>query len=193
MAINGRALAISCLGALFAWSGVKGWSVLATIGDIVTGAKPNESVSYPVEAGSTAASGSQSSASGIAGIAQQYIGHAYLFGGSPGVDGSKPWDCSSFVNYVVSVKAGLAIPGNGPGKYTGTTHGPTTAIWAIWTGMSTIKRSDVQAGDILVWGSHMGIATSNSQYISAHSPKERTTVTNIPTTGLGPLVRIGRL
>lgn len=87
----------------------------------------------------------------------------------------------------------MAIPGYGPGKYDGSTHGPTTALWAIWTGMDTVPRADVQAGDILVWGAHMGIATSNSQYISAHSPAEKTTIVNIPTSGLGPLVRIGRL
>lgn len=194
MAANGRALAILTAGSILVWSGIKGWSVLATIGDLVTGKKPNEPVSYPLTTGSSASGSSGTpGASGIARIAEQYAGHAYLFGGAPGTDGSRPWDCSSFVNYVVGVKAGLAIPGNAPGKYTGTTHGPTTALWAIWTGMASISRSDVQASDILVWGSHMGIAVSNSSYISAHSPAERTTVKPIPTSGLGPLVRIGRL
>lgn len=195
MPLNGRALIVTGAGALFAWSGIKGWSVLATIGDVITGRKPNESVSIPLSisgsSGTSATGGA--GASGIAGIAQQYVGHAYLFGGAPGRDGTHPWDCSSFVNYVVAVKAGMAIPGNGPGKYTGTSHGPTTGTWAIWTGMGTVKRSEVQAGDILVWGAHMGIAVSNSQYISAHSPAKGTTVTGIPTNGLGPLVRIGRL
>lgn len=193
MSINGRALAVASTGILFIWSGIKGWSVLATIGDVLTGKKPNEPVSYPVSIGSKASSGVTGNASGIAGIAQQYVGHAYLFGGAPGKDGTQPWDCSSFVNWVCSVKAGLAIPGYGPGKYDGSTHGPTTTQWAVWPGMTTVKRADVQASDIIVWATHMGIAVSNSQYISAHSPAERTTVTNIPTSGLGPIVRIGRL
>src|ERR1700755_1370504 len=156
MALNGRALTAMGLESPLVWSGIKGWSVLATIGDVITGSKPNAPVSYPLSIGGNSASGT-GSASGIAGIAQQYVGHAYLFGGAPGKDGSKPWDCSSFVNYVVGVKANLAIPGNGPGQYDGTTHGPTTGVWAIWTGMSSVKRADVQAGDIIVWGTHMGI------------------------------------
>lgn len=195
MAVNGRALVALSTGVLFVWSGIRGWSVLATIGDVITGSKPNETVSLPLSTAGSTTGGTPNvgTQSGIAGIAVQYVGHAYLFGGAPGFDGSRPWDCSSFVNWIVSVKAGLAIPGNGPGKYKGTSHGPTTGVWAIWTGMASVSRANVQAGDILVWGSHMGIATSNSQYVSAHSPAEKTTVKPIPTSGLGPLVRIGRL
>ena len=195
MPLNGRALFVTGAGVLFVWSGMRGWSVLATIGDVITGKKPNEPVSIPLSTPGNAGANSTGGAgsSGLVGIAMQYVGHAYLFGGAPGKDGSKPWDCSSFVNYVVGVKAGLAIPGNAPGRYDGTSHGPTTGVWAIWTGMTSVSRANVQPGDIIVWGSHMGIATSNSQYISAHSPAERTTVTNIPTSGLGPIVRIGRL
>lgn len=171
--------------------------MLGTIGDAITGVKPSGPISYPLEIAASGTPGGSVSTgtggSGIAGIAQQYIGHAYFFGGAPGKDGSRPWDCSSFVNWIVSVKAGMAIPGNGPGKYDGTSHGPPTGMWAAWTGMDTVSRANVQSGDILVWSGHMGIATSNSQYISAHSPAEKTTVTSIPKTGLGPLVRIGRL
>jgi cell wall-associated NlpC family hydrolase len=197
MPLNGRALFVTGTGVLFVWSGIRGWSVLGTIGDAITGNRPNQPVSYPLsiapKGGDAAGTVPSSGAGGIAGIALQYQGHAYRFGGAPGKDGSKPWDCSSFVNFVVAIKAGMAIPGNKPGQYNGSSHGPTTGVWAVWTGMATVSRSDVQAGDILVWGSHMGIATDNSHYISAHSPAKGTTVTGIPTSGLGPLVRIGRL
>ena len=193
MAVNGRALFIVTAGTVFVWSGIKGWSVLGTLGDIITGKKPNQHVSYPLSLQGSGGSSTVAGSSGIAGIALQYQGHAYLFGGAPGADGSRPWDCSSFVNYVVGVKAGLAIPGYGPGKYDGSVHGPPTGMWAVWTGMSTVQRANVQAGDVIVWADHMGIATSPSQYISAHSPAERTTVTDIPTSGLGPIVRIGRM
>lgn len=197
MPLNGRAMFVAGTGVLFVWSGIRGWSILGTLGDVITGNRPNQPVSYPlsiIPKGSDSASADTTpGAGGIVGIAEQYIGHAYLFGGAPGKDGSQPWDCSSFVNFVVAVKMGKAIPGNAPGKYDGTSHGPPTGMWAVWTGMNTVSRADVQAGDILVWPGHMGIATSNTQYISAHSPKEKTTITNIPTSGLGPLIRIGRL
>ena len=194
MAYNGRALTAIGIGSLLVWSGVKGWSVLATIGDAISGTKPKQSVAYPLQTigGQSAVTGD--APDGIAGIAMQYVGHAYRFGGAPGTDGSKPWDCSSFVNYVVGVKAQMAIPGNGPGKYTGTTHGPPTGVWAAWTGMGTVKRSQVQAGDILLWLGHMGIATGHDTMISALNPKIGTKTQQIDSgVGRGPLMRIGRL
>lgn len=197
MPLNGRALTAVGIGSVLIWSGVRGWSVLATIGDLITGKKPQQSVAYPLEiAGEKAGppTSDTGTVSGIAGIALQYVGHAYRFGGAPGRNAENPWDCSSFVNYVVGVRAKRAIPGNAPGKYTGTTHGPPTGVWAAWSGMTTIKRSEVQAGDILLWLGHMGIATSNTGMISALNPKAGTKTQQIDSgVGRGPLVRIGRL
>jgi cell wall-associated NlpC family hydrolase len=194
---NGRALAAVSIGVLFVWSGIKGWSVLGTIGDIVTGKKPNQLVSYPLTLGGSPDESSSplvGGATGVAAIGLQYIGHAYKFGGAPGRDGTKPWDCSSFVNYVVGVKARMAIPGNAPGRYTGTSHGPPTGSWAVWSGMRTIKRSEVQSGDIILWLGHMGIAINNSEVVNALNPKSGTKITNIDKgVGRGPLVRCGRL
>src|SRR5690349_8150592 len=118
MTLNGRAFIATATGLLFVWSGVKGWSVLGTLGDAITGVQPNQEVSNPLQIASKNAGqastpvASAAAGTGIAVIALTYQGHAYKFGGAPGSDGSKPWDCSSFVNYVVGVKAGLAIPGN---------------------------------------------------------------------------------
>lgn len=205
--LNGRALAVTGIGALLVWSGIKGWSVLGTIGDLVTGQQPNQSVAYPLSAGnqSAGAVGSPGSAGGVgviprgtnadlAAIGLQYIGHAYKFGGAPGRNGENPWDCSSFVNYVVGVKAGRAIPGNKPGKYTGTTHGPPSATWAAWSGMKTIKRSEVEAGDIVVWLGHIGLAISNAQVVNALNPSSKTRISTIDAVkARGPIVRCGRL
>jgi hypothetical protein len=196
--INGRALAVTGIGALFVWSGIKGWSVLGTIGDLVTGNQPNQLVSTPLaivsSAGAVGRGESAGSATGLAAIGLQYIGHAYRFGGAPGKNGENPWDCSSFVNYVVAVKGGLAIPGNGAGKYTGAVHGPPTGAWATWSGMQTIKRSEVQAGDIVVWLGHMGLAISNTEVVNALNSQSKTRVSNIDSVhARGPIVRCGRL
>jgi len=204
--LNGRALAVTGIGLVFVWSGIKGWSVLGTLGDAVSGKKPSQAVTVPLQlgnAGSAApipATGNSFAVIGggansnLATIFMGYQGHAYHFGGAPGKDASKPWDCSSAVNYVVAVRGGRAIPGYGPGKYQGNSHGPPTGTWAVWSGMVTIPRSAVQAGDILVWLGHMGMAISNTQMISALNPKEGTKVGNINAgVGRGPLVRIGRL
>jgi cell wall-associated NlpC family hydrolase len=199
MPVNGRALTITSIGLVFVWSGVKGWSILGTIGDVITGVPPNAQVANPVASlatppGATPGSAPSGDVTGLAGIFMQYQGHPYLYGGAPGVDASKPWDCSSACNWIISVKGGRAIPGYGPGKYQGTTHGPPTGLWAAWPGMQSISRVQVQAGDILVWAGHMGMAISNTQMISALNPTIKTKVTNIDAgVGRGPLIRIGRL
>lgn len=123
MPVDGKALAGAAIGSLFIWSGIRGWSILGTIGDVIKGGAPSGTVVNPLLAGG----GNADTAPGdIASIAQQYQGHAYLFGGAPGRDGSQPWDCSSFVNFIVAIKAGLSIPGYSAGTYDGTVHGPTT-------------------------------------------------------------------
>ena len=201
MAVNGRALASVAVGTLFVWSGMKGWSILGTVGDLVTGKQPNQPVTSPlttatgIESLGSAPAGTASvgaNAGGIAGTALQYQGHAYNFGGAPGKDGSKPWDCSSFVNYICAVKLGLPIPGYGAGKYDGTSHGPPTGTWAVWSGLSRIGRSEVSAGDIIVWLGHMGIAISNNQMISAQNPADGTRISGIDGFGNGPVLTYGR-
>lgn len=203
--LNGRALAVTGIGVLFVWSGIKGWSVLGTIGDAVTGVKPSQSISVPLQLGNAGSPASipptgnafsvigGGGGSALATTAMAYQGHAYRFGGAPGRNLQNPWDCSSFVNGIASVKLGMAIPGYGPGKYDGTTHGPPTGTWAVWSGLVTIPRASVQAGDILLWLGHMGIAINDTQMISALNPSEGTKVTTIDKgVGRGPLVRIGR-
>lgn len=180
------------------WSGIRGWSVLGTIGDIVTGNRPNQDVSNPLktvtQTASSVPTGSIADATGLAGVAMQYVGHTYRFGGAPGPDGRSPWDCSSFMNYVIGVKARMAIPGYSAGSYSGKVHGPTTGQWVVWTGMSTVKRPDVQPGDIILWAGHMGMAVSNTSVVSALNPRKGTLVTEIDKgVGRGPIVRIGRL
>jgi cell wall-associated NlpC family hydrolase len=169
------------------------------LGDVITGKKPDQKVSTPLSIDPKNSNASTPIAEtvgnvALASIALAYEGHAYRYGGAPGPDGSKPWDCSSYINYVVGVKGGKAIPGNGPGKYTGSTHGPPTGAWAVWPGMTTVSRSEVQAGDILLWAGHMGMATGHDTMISALNPKKGTRTQQIDSgVGRGPLIRIGRL
>lgn len=191
MAVDGKALSALGIGAILVWSGVKGWSVLATVGDIVTGKPPSATNTGALTSGAVV--DSLPASEGIAGIAQRYQGHAYHFGGAPGKNGEKPWDCSSFVNYVVGVVAQAPIPGYRSGRYDGTVHGPATGQWMFWSGLQRVSRDQVQAGDIIIWVGHMGIAVSNSQMISALNPKEGTRITAIEGTGTGPIITMGRL
>lgn len=196
MAISGKAVTITGVGVLLVWSGIRGASVLGTVKDMIAGVKPSGANVYPLTANVGAPAGQVPTPGGggnAAAIGQAYVGHAYLYGGAPGRDGSQPWDCSSFVNYVVGVKMGDSIPGYGPGKYIGTAHGPATGQWGVWPGLAHIDRSAVMAGDIVVWLGHMGICIDQNTMVSALDEADGTKVTPIDGYGNGPLLCYGRL
>lgn len=162
---------------------------MGVIGDVITGQKPAQADSYPLGTGvgTAAASAAQAGANAVGGLsgnviaqtALQYVGHAYRFGGAPGPTAANPWDCSSMVNFVCGVKLGLPIPGYAAGRYKGTVHGPPTGSWMIWPGIRHVKRSEIQAGDIVVWTTHMGIVLGPDSMVSALNPKTTTKVTGI--------------
>jgi cell wall-associated NlpC family hydrolase len=173
--INGFTVGYTVAGAIVLWSGIEGATISSTARSIMSG-KTSLSKTEPIT-GSSASADSGSSASGspgntsspIANDALKYVGHAYVFGGAPGTDGSHPWDCSSMCNWVLGHDFGLAIPGVGAGKYTGATHGPpTTAYLLAWQKYSVGHSASVaQAGDLCVWETHMGIATGGGDIVSA--------------------------
>lgn len=196
--INGRALAAVAVGTLFVWSGVKGWSVLATIGDVIQGRPPAGGSITPLTI--PGASGGESSLTGggtsgvvgsgtgaaIAAEGVKWVGHPYQYAGAPGLDGQGMWDCSSFANYIYAVKFGLAIPGYGPGKWLANNHGPTTFQWVVWPGVTNVPREQVVAGDVIVWSglvNHMGIAISNTHMVHAPNPRKGTVIDRIEVEG----------
>src|SRR5579859_5967546 len=95
--ISGFAVFSIGIGSAFIWSGLKGWSILATLSDVISGKKPSGSEMYQLT--SNAQTGSVPNS--IVSDALSYKGHAYKYGGFPGLNGTQPWDCSSFVNWVV--------------------------------------------------------------------------------------------
>lgn len=201
MPVSGPAVAATGVGLLFVWSGIRGWSVTGLATDIIQGKRPSQTETLGLTAPQSQGAGSagsnaspsSSSSSNVANEALKYQGHCYVFGGAPGPDASRCWDCSSFVNWIVGHKLGMAIPGYGPGKYNGSVHGPPTGMWGVWPGLHRVSRSQVQAGDIIVWTGHMGIAISNSHMISAEDPVDKTRIGPIDGGGNGPLMKYGRL
>lgn len=192
MPINGVALSSVAIGSILLWSGIKGWNVTRTFGEIITGKVPAGSdVNVLTAANSASAIGFTNSA--IANDALKYAGHAYTYGGAPGKDGQSNWDCSSFVNWVIGHDMHGSIPGYPSGSYDGTVHGPPTGSWGIWPGLAHIKLTDLTAGDLIVWTGHMGICVGANQMISALNSKEGTKVTPITGYGNGPVLCYGRL
>lgn len=104
-------------------------------------------------------------------IAESYIGHPYIFGGIPGRNGNAPWDCSSSMNFIYGVDAGLDIPDFPAGTYDGTVHGPSTLGWLGWQGqgVGSIDRDTAQAGDIACWQTHMGMFINHDEMVSAQN------------------------
>src|SRR6516164_5647733 len=57
--LNGVALAAIGAGSILTWSGIKGWSVIGTIGDVISGKAPNQQAVYPLAAPGAQSSGAQ--------------------------------------------------------------------------------------------------------------------------------------
>ena len=127
-------------------------------------------------------------AGNLAGIAAQYQGAGYVFGGVP-ARGIGNWDCSSFVNWCAGAVGKMAIPGFAAGAYTGQSHGPVVLDWATWTGATTIPGPPANS-DLCIWpglgaSGHMGIAVDGQHMISALNHSKGTLFS--PIAGFGPM------
>lgn len=187
MAVDGIGVAYATAGFVLAYAGVKNTTVRDTLSAFLKGtqpaAHPTGSITVGLQDSGAAAgsAGSPANPSAIASDALKYAGHAYLYGGAPGSNGRNPWDCSSFCNWVLGHDFGLKLPTYSTAGYDGSSHGPTTLEYLVWTGAKTVgsKSSDAQAGDLCVWQTHMGIATGDGKMISALNPQLGTQVTPI--------------
>jgi len=113
----------------------------------------------------------------IAAAALKYQGQGYVWAGNASAPGR--WDCSSFCSYVLGHDLGLPLPGGkwGDPGFPPHTHGPTTGSYALYG--TAVSQSALVAGDLVVWATHMGIATDSSHLISARTPAAGTGVDTI--------------
>jgi cell wall-associated NlpC family hydrolase len=197
MPVQGRSVAYAAAGFVLVYSGWANRSVKDTLTGLLSGHPPAASPAGAptigindtgAAAGSSPANANASTPSGIANDALRYVGHPYVYGGAPGPAGTSGWDCSSFANWVLGHDLHMTLPGSsGPG-YNGASHGPTTLSYLAWTGAATIgnSASAAQAGDLLVWQTHMGFALGGGQMISALNESLGTKVTTIAGGSPGP-------
>lgn len=204
--INGIAAAAIATGVVFAYAGVKGYSIPQTLQRVVTGKSPAGQAQVAAigtpQGGSSGSGGGTSAAGGagqgaIAGNARQVIGHAYRFGGAPGPNGDQPWDCSSCADWVVGKMSGLPIPGGSWAQATnnGAEHGPNTISWLSFSGAETVGHHSSVAvpGDLCVWQTHMGICVAPGRMVSALNPSEGTKETSIDGIINGELLFVRRI
>jgi cell wall-associated NlpC family hydrolase len=185
--VNGVALGAIAAGGVFAYAGIKGYSVPRTIQDLITGKNPSgqsqaNPIGTPVQTSAAASPGAAGTTdSAVANDALRYAGHPYIYGGAPGTNGTSGWDCSSFCNWVLGHDLGMTLPGDSSPGYNGENHGPTTLSYLGWTAAQTIGHSadTAMAGDLCVWQTHMGIATGGGQMISALNESLGTRVTTV--------------
>lgn len=190
--VSGLAMAEIAGGLVLVWSGIEDQPITSSLQTLISGKKltptkdstsVDTDVSQQIEAssgigaiGGGSAAGSTTD-SAIANDALGYQGHCYSYGGVPGTNGQGCWDCSSFCNWVLGHDLHLDIPGTQ--NYDGSSHGPNTLAYLIWGGGAHISKSEIQAGDLCVWQTHMGIAISNTEMISALNEQLGTLVTTI--------------
>lgn len=199
MAVNGTAIAALGAGAILLMSSLHGWKISGTIQDLLTGVNPNtQANANPIDAGMTyeaamnAGEGAAGNASNVVNYALQYRGGKYGWGqsGPPGT----PVDCSGLVNYAVGKQFGLPIPGYANGNYSG--HGPVTQQWYVWNGAATVPSNQMQAGDLVCFLTHMGIAINGVSMISALDTAQGVQVTSVAAgtpAGEGALMKIRRM
>lgn len=184
--MNKTAVAIGTtgLGFMLIWSGVTNAGVLSTVQHLTMGVAPipgqpqslphfNTTVGSAVSTPLTTTPNTGSAVGGLANDALQYVGYPYVWGGrTPGVknaDGSWSggWDCYGFLTYVLHHDMGYNLPNN---TYMGYLE------FLSWGQKYQISESEVQAGDIVIWPTHCGIAVSPTTMISAENPRTGTKV-----------------
>lgn len=197
MAVSGLGVAYATAGFVLLWSGVKNATLKDTLTSFLKGQPPAANPTGSITVGlsgtgsgtaGTAPGAPGTTASEIANDALRYVGHPYVYGGSPGTAGTSGWDCSSFANWVLGHDLHMTLPGSSSPGYSGTSHGPTTLSYLAWTGASTVSNSGsaAQAGDLLVWQTHMGFALGGGQMVSALTASQGTKVTTIAGGSPGP-------
>ena len=102
--------------------------------------------------------------------AKKYNGHRYVFGGPSNPQGG--WDCSSFASWVLGHDEGMALPGGSWASTTnsGKSHGDVAASFIGMPGAHKVSNNaaDIQAGDILVWPTHVGFGVGPGTMFSAY-------------------------
>lgn len=164
--ISGTAVGLATAGGLLLYSGIKGVSVPDALRAVLaTGTLPAGGAAGPAggPGAAPARSPGASTGSAIADAFLAYVGKVpYRWGGADPAG----WDCSGAATWVLHHDLGYDLPSN--------THTVCLQFYG-WSG--AVKVASPQPGDLVVWPTHMGVAISATQMVSALNPSRGTVVT----------------
>lgn len=159
---------MAAAGGVLLYSGLKDVPVLDSLRSLLTtGLLPQGAAGPGMVMGprNAYALGGSPAGQAIANAALKYNGKVpYKWGGATPAG----WDCSGFVTYVLHHDLGYDLPSND--------HTVCMQFYT-WSGATAVRAPmAVQAGDLVVWPTHMGIAISPTEMISAENPSRGTRV-----------------
>lgn len=166
--LNGLAVALAAAGGVVLVAGFRNVTISDTLRGILKGslpaARPMQTNLAAAAARAAAGGGGASADFGpgvptgdgakIAAEARHYLGRPYSFGAA----GPDSFDCSGLVTWVLHHDLGYTLPDD---------HHTVTGQFYVWSGATTVPRLSCQAGDLVCWPSHMGIATGQNTMIHA--------------------------
>lgn len=169
--ISGTAIAIATAGAVLAYAGFRGVSPKDVLRDLSSGTAPGVSrTGYtPATSGGGGVVGASfAGSSALVSALSEFQSDQYSQAKrtQPGFS-----DCSSFVGKGLK-KAGVKVPGGLP----------VTSFYLVWTGLSTVSKADIQAGDLLCAPTHMAVAIGGGKAVgqqNAHDNVRVDTINNI--------------
>lgn len=170
--ISGVAIAVATGGLLLAYAGFRGASPKDVLKDLSTGNAPGVShtASYsPNLSGSGSTTGvTQAEFSGQSALVSALVKYkddeySQLKRAKPGYS-----DCSSFVGKGLR-DIGVKVPGGLP----------ITSFYLVWTGLTTVSKSDIKSGDLLCAPGHMAVAMGNGMAVGQQNPTKNVDVDTI--------------
>ena len=112
-----------------------------------------------IEEKQTASTGTSGKGSDVCSYAKKYLGSSYVYGGTS----PSGFDCSGFTQYVY--------------KNFGVSLNRTAESQA--SNGTAVSKSNLQAGDLVIFTSHVGIYLGDGTFIHAANPKKGVVITSM--------------